>query len=341
MNIYKHSSRLLGSVALIAILSLNASCETDYIDRVNNIPGDVIQVPGYTHIESFSFAGPDEGQTIKAAITENEIIVLWSAYNPLPETITPSIILGDGATIAPVSDTAVPFTNGTVFTVTSEAGTTKEYTLKIDLRQVEPTYTQIGNSAYVLGDLQKEINIGTSGQGAIDNLLLDISQTRVYFVSAADQTTEFDAEVVFMGLGQVPYDNYGIYYFLPDDMPAGMYDIRIQNGKYLIMNPEGSQFQNEVRLPDAFSVTRYGFPANLSAGQTIEARGAMLDQTTSVEIYNSNNDPVITYPLEIVSVSPYRITLKVPAGTPAGSYNRMRFHRGEESTLTANAITVQ
>lgn len=333
-------NRLSFKVMLLVAATILFSCETEYIDKVNEIPGDVIQVPGFTHIESFSINEFEEGKPLNAAITENSIVVLWSAYKGRPETISPVITLAEGATILPASGVAVPFVDGTVYTVTSKAGTTKQYTLKIDVRQLEPTYTTIGSTSYEIGTLQKEINSATGGSGAIDNLILDTKQTRVYFVSAEDKTTEYDAEVVFMGLGDSPYIDYGIYYFLPENMPEGLYDVRIVNGNYLLMNTEEQRFQSEVKLPANFSVTRYGFPTTKQLEQTVEVRGTLLDQTTSVEIYNNANSEVV-YPLEIISVSPYRITLKIPAGTPAGAYNRMKFWRGEESTNSANAITVE
>jgi len=123
-------------------------------------------------------------------------------------------------------------------------------------------------------------------------------------------------------------------------MPEGLYDGRIVNGNYLLMNTEAQRFQSEVKLPTNFSVTRYGFPTTKQAEQTVEVRGTLLDQTTSIEIYNNANSEAVC-PLEIVSVSPYRMTLKIPVGTPAGAFNRMKFWRGEESTNSANAVTVQ
>ncbi|MEE1896963.1 hypothetical protein V1389_01355 [Flavobacterium rakeshii] len=332
-----HSSISAGILLTITLFLL--SCETEYIDRVNEIPGDVIQVPGYTHIESFSIDGFMENEPLYAAITENEIIVLWSAYHPLPETISPTIILPEGATVSPASGTEIPFVEGTVYTVTSEAGTTKDYTLRIDIRQQEPTYTVLGSSLYQIGALQKEVNTALSGSAALDNLLLDINQTRVYFVSAEEETVQYDAEVVFMGNGDAPFTDYGIYYFLPEDMPEGFYDMRIENGQYLLINPVENSFQSEVKIPTTFSVTRYGFPTTQSQGNTFEARGALLNEVTTVEIY-SNTDSATVYPIEVVAQSTYRITLKVPEDTPVGTYNRMRFYRGEQSTVTANAVTV-
>lgn len=319
------------------------SCETEYNDKINTIPGDVIKVPGYTQIESFTIKDT-ENNSISAAITDENIIITWSSYMKLPQTIKPEIVLGTEAVISPASGTDVPFANGTEFTVTSKAGTTKKYTLKIDFRQKEPrTWTTTGGETLTKGLLQSIINRGSGTTNTINDLWMSLENTRVYFVSAADQT-EYTAEIVYLGSGETvsPFLEYGIYYFLPENMPLGLYDLRVKNGTYVLQNTSvENRYKIEITEPDFFTTVRYGFPVEKQAGETFEVRGAMMNILTSVSIYSSSNTAAV-YPLEIVSLTPYRAVLKVPAGIPAGLYERMRFIRnnGGTSNLTY-AVTVK
>lgn len=331
----KNKSRFFPvKLGMLLIATLLLSCETEYNDKVNTLPGDVIQVPGYTQIESFKITDTEDNP-ISAAITGENIVITWSNHMALPETVTPQIILGEGAAISPASGVAVPFQNGTLYTVTSQAGTTRQYSLKIDFRQPEPqSWTANGGEMLYKGLIQKMTNYGTSG--SIDNLWMSLPDTRVYFVAATDQT-EYTAEIIYLGTGEgvAPFNEYGVYYFLPENMPLGMYDLRIKNGDYVLQNNSvENRFKIEILEPDYFKTEKYGFPTTKQAGQTLEVRGGLLTMLTAVEIFNSDNPDVI-YPLEIVNVTSYRATLKLPSNIPSGTYNKMRFTRGEEvSNLT-------
>lgn len=334
------------NIFLMVMLFLSVlffSCDTEYIDKVNTIPGDVILVPGYTHIVSFTLKDT-ENNTIQAAITEDNIVVTWSNYMPVPEKIKPEIVLGTEAVIAPASGVEIPFKDGEVYTVTSKAGTTKKYTLKIDLRQKEPTaWNYEYGSTYAKGTMQSMTNPARGGSNSIDNLWLDKEQTRVYLVSATDQKTEYTAEIVYIGLGTGtnPLSNYGVYYFLSDDTPAGMYDLRIKNGAYVLQNANVEyRYKIQVTEPTAFRVDTYGTLSERLAGDIFEVRGGLLNTITSVEMYNSAASTVI-YPIEIVSISAYKAVLKIPAGTPAGTYNRLKFYRGTANTLSSFTVIVK
>ncbi|WP_281233181.1 hypothetical protein [Flavobacterium gelatinilyticum] len=328
------------TVAVLFLSVLFFSCDTEYVDKVNEIPGDVIKVPGYTQIESF-IVKDKENNPISAAITENNLVITWSNYMELPETVKPEIILGQEAAISPASGAEVPFKDGTEFIVTSKAGTTKKYTLKIDFRQREPkAWSYAGSDFLYKGQLQKVVNSGLDGE--IDNLWLSLKDTQVILVAASDQK-EYAAETVYVGtgIGAAPYLNYGVYYFLPENLPVGLYDLRIKNGAYTLQNANVEErFKIEAAEPDFYKTEKYGFPATKKAGETIEVRGSLLDLLQSVSIY-SNNDPSVVYPLEIVSLTKYRAVLRIPAGTPAGTYERMRFTREDATSNLTYPVTVE
>ncbi|WP_166923040.1 hypothetical protein [Flavobacterium poyangense] len=326
------------TAALFSVL-LFLSCDTEYVDKVNNIPGDVIKVPGYNQIESFIIKDA-ENNPVSAAITESSIVITWSNHMVLPETIKPEIILGQEAVIAPASGAEIPFKDGAVFTVTSKAGTKKQYTLKIDLRQKQPRpWTISSGEVLYKGDLQQRTNNGF--QDNIDNLWLSLKDTKVYFVSATNQT-EYVAETVYVGkgTGTAPYLNYGVYYFLPENMPLGFYELRIKNGAYILQNASvENRFKVEIAEPEYFKTERYGFPATKKTGETLEIRGGLLNTITAATLYNTANSAV-TYPLEIVSLTSYKVVLKIPANVPAGSYNRIRYTTGEDNLDIYSPVTI-
>ncbi|MBF4516959.1 hypothetical protein IRZ71_11410 [Flavobacterium sp. ANB] len=341
MNKKNKTNMFLYTVGALFLSVLFFSCDTEYNDKINTIPGDVIKVSGYTHIESFTIKDP-ENNPISAALTEDKIIITWSNYMALPETIKPEIVLGTEAVISPASGAEIAFKDGAVYTVTSKAGTTKQYTLKIDFRQAEPqSWFLSAGETLSKGILQKKTNQARSGAIYIDNLWLSVKDTRVYFVAATDQT-EYTAEISYLGGPAVaPFLEYGVYYFLPENMPIGMYDLRIKNGIYTLQDANvENRFKINVIEPTTFKAELTGSPAEKQTGETIEIRGGLMNTVTSVELFSSTATTVI-YPLEIVSVTPYRAVLKIPAGVPAGTYNRMRFYRGTANTLTAYTVTVK
>jgi hypothetical protein len=341
MNKRNTVNLLLCKAATLFSALLFFSCDTEYVDKVNDIPGDVIKVPGYNQIESFIIKDA-ENNTLSAALTENEIVITWSNYMTLPETIKPTIILGQEALIAPASGTEIPFKDGALFTVTSKAGTKKQYTLKIDLRQKQPrAWTAHHPETLYKGLLQSQVNNGQTDH--IDNLWLSQKETKVYFVAATDQK-EYTAETVYVGkgTGTSPFLNYGVYYFLPENMPNGKYDLRIKNGAYTLQNSiVENRFKIEIADSPDFNVERYGFPATKNKGETIEVRGSQLNTITAVELFNYE-DPNVVYPLEIVNVTSYKAVFKVPANTPPGEYFAMRYKRGNsDPTETYSPVTIK
>jgi hypothetical protein len=325
---------------LLFLSTLFFSCDTEYVDKINDIPGDVVQVSGYTQIESFTFKDT-ENNAISGAITDDAIIITWSSYMALPETIKPEIVLGTEATVSPASGTEVPFKDGTLYTVTSKAGTTKKYTIKIDLRQKEPkSWTYNGGDFLYKGFMQNMTNNGSSN--SIDNLWLSLKDTRVYFVAASDKKTEYTAEIVYFGGGDAGlFPAYGVYYFLPDNMPAGQYDMRIKNGAYILQNTSvDNRFKVEVAEPDYFSAERYGSPIEKKAGETFEIRGGMMNTISAAVIYN-NKAKTLIYPIEIVSLTPYKAVLKVPSGITTGIYDRIRFTTNDGSSVLNYTVTIK
>jgi hypothetical protein len=102
----------------------------------------------YNNIERFALKGY-ANDTIKGVIIKDTVFVYWDASAKLPESITPSIIVSERATISPASGTAVSPASSPVYTVTAEDGTTRKYQLKFVLGQAPPIVTSIANADFL------------------------------------------------------------------------------------------------------------------------------------------------------------------------------------------------
>lgn len=84
----------------------------------------------YSDIQHFSLAGYGDLDSINAVISGDSIVVYWNAGVASPTKIKPTIAVSNGATISPASGQEVDFSEATVYTVTAEDGTKREYKLK-------------------------------------------------------------------------------------------------------------------------------------------------------------------------------------------------------------------
>ena len=318
-HLYKNSFFCLLVVCITALIS-TTSCETEYNTIYNDIPGETTYVSGDAYIKSFTIQEFEDQEPMQASIVGDTIKILWVSYYEMPQTITPTIQLADHATISPSSATEIEFKDGETYVVTSEAGTTKEYILEVDFRQPQPkTFTMGYKSEGFLG--------GWYGFN-IDNVWYNLDQTRVYLVSAADQTTEYDCEIVYFGLGTgvSPFKNEGLYFYYPTDIPVGKYDLRIKNGEYILRDANEEHWFNfdffestELQVSGFMSQTE----TPVVIGNEFTLRGVKLDLGNQVLISRGTNGT--RYPLEIINRTSFEATFRVPEGTPVNVYNRLWF----------------
>lgn len=315
--------------ACVAVLALMTSCDTEY--NTTYVSGDAV-------IKSFTIQAFEDQEPIQAAIVNDTIKVLWVSYHEVPETITPVIELADKAVISPKAAVEIPFKTGEKYTVTSEAGTTKQYTLQVDFRQPQPKTFGIGTT----GSLGGWLKIATApGSLGTDNLWYNLEQTRVYLVSAVDQTTEYDCEIVYLGEGNQivgdPFRSEGLYFYLPTNIPLGKYDIRFKNGEYILRQTlEKNWFNFTITEPTTTELSQYN-PSifTVKGGNTFTVRGTKLD--AGKNLFISRGTTGTRYPLEIVSRTGYTATFKVPVGTPANTYNRIFF---VEENLAESRVSI-
>mgnify|MGYP001309596196 CR=1 FL=1 len=101
----------------------------------------------YNTIQSFKIAGYASLDSIEAVIADGNIQLYWNSTIEKPERIKPNIIVPKTASISPASGEEVDFSENTVYTVTAEDGTTREYKLKPVLAQVVPVITYLSTQA--------------------------------------------------------------------------------------------------------------------------------------------------------------------------------------------------
>ena len=170
-NDYKKNILSLITVCAGALFLLT-SCETEY---------NTTYVSGDAGIKSFTVQAIEGQEPIQAAIVNDTIKILWTSYNEMPKNITPTIEISDKAAISPKTGVEIPFKTGEKYTVTSEAGVAKQYTLQIDFRQPQPKILATNPTKAFKGEWLTY---------PADNLWINLEQTRVYLVSATDKTTE-------------------------------------------------------------------------------------------------------------------------------------------------------
>jgi len=324
-NQYKNNFFSFVAVCITA-LAFMTSCDTEY---------NTTYVSGDAYIKSFTIQAFEDQQPIQAAVVNDTIKVLWTSYHEMPKTITPVIALADKAAISPKAAVEIPFKTGEKYTVTSEAGTTKQYTLQVDFRQPQPKTFRNATT----GSLGRWLTFGA------DNLWYNLEQSRVYLVSASDQTTEYDCEIVYFGegTGVNPFRNAGVYFHLPTNAPVGKYDLRMKNGEYILRDAiEANRFNFTLTEPTTLAFSTYTKTFTVAKGGTFSIRGTKLDVISDLSIAISTLATDTKYSLEIVSRTPYSATFKVPADIPAAAYGIL-FYKNENGTqgFTALSVTVK
>ncbi len=328
---------------LTLFLLFTVSCESEYTTIYNDVPGDTIYQSGDAFIKSFTVQAYEDQQPVKAAIVNDTIKLLWVSYHKIPQTIKPLIDVADKASVNPVSGQEVPFEDGVKYRVTSEAGTVKEYILKIDFRQPEPKSFRFAmeGTTYNIGSTQKIL----VSHDEFDDLWFSMEHTRAYFVSAEDHNREYDCEIAYFGPGTYtqPFASYGIYFYIPTNMPAGKYDFRIKNGEYLLKDKDENMHFNVTITddPEYLQVSTFDAYKTMPAGSTFTVRGVNLDMpVTSVVIAKNNSSSAVHYPLEVISRNRYSATFKLPSQIPADTYNNMIFFNGSVRKNSGYRITV-
>lgn len=193
---------LLLSVLCAFLLS---SCSKEYVD----FP--------YNEIESFEVKDAS-GNTLSASIVNNEIILYWPPYQEEPTTLTPTIVVSDRASISPTSGTAISIKTDepTQYTVKAQDGTTKKYTLKLQINQPMIS-ARLSLSADLVYNIGSSPTIGLSTQ----HILTDKAKTNAFLIDESNKETQLTIKTL---------EANGISVVVPAEPNTGNYRIKIISG---------------------------------------------------------------------------------------------------------------
>ena len=263
----------------------------------------------YTHIVSFTVP-TENGTPVKALADSGRISVSWLQAWPVPDSITPEIVLPEGAKIEPLSGKKVPFRDGFTYVVTAADGTKQQWKLKLDLKQAEPVMNiQTGTIA----------RVGTVFPIAGNNFLEDPLQTRLFLVDkkGIDTTSLPVTALTFQAVSVT----------IPATVDTGTYHIKMVSG---IKTAYSSSFKVMYPLPTVTWLTTKIY----KRGETVTLKGTNLRGITGVGLGNVDPEGPF-YALEVISYKIDEITLKIPADIPlAAYYSYVQF----KTTATGNSV---
>ena len=300
---------LITGLLLITLAWFSTSCEDEVVYRIIDIPGDTITISGINRIVAFKVEEFSPDTVLEAAIKDDSLIVYWPTYKTIPATISPDIIIPEGATIDPSSRESVPFETGTKYLVTAEDQSEKEYTLKVVLYQPVPWYgdSQSRNNLDQIGIVP---DLGGSRLLVGDFFVPDTIQTRMYIINL-ETKKETRLNIRSITINQILLE-------IPASIEPGYYSTKLISGIHSI---EDDSVWLRYPQPDLFF---WDDSPVVEQGSTFTVNGTDIRDIDKVHLYifNSNNstwEPLP--PFEIVEgYTPESITLRVPESFPEGQY---------------------
>ncbi|NGM64096.1 hypothetical protein [Sphingobacterium sp. SGR-19] len=285
----------------------------------------------YNDIVNFTVA-VDESAMIKAAIDGDSIVLYWPIGQTIPETLTPTIHVADGASISPASGETIALRGEVTYTVTAETGDTKTYRLRIPNNRPRPYINSFGGLQTYQDKQYIFQNFALSIRGDYFDTLAD--GAKVYFVDIAgndheveiQHSTELGYNVLASVLGtfsglKIFSSGYTIFY---ETTPFEV----AENPFVIIETPKST--------------------LSVKTGGTITLTGVNTDNVEKMELgnYFSNSYKAVT----IVNKTESSITFRVPEDFPPGEYNELVVHypagpyhdAGQASTYmeTSNSIVI-
>lgn len=266
----------------------------------------------YPYAELVRFEVKDAtGNTLQAAIHDNDIVIYWPPDQAVPESISPQLNVSEKASISPASGTKVPFADGTKYTVTAEDGTVKVYTLKRVLNQPKPYLKDEGrdfnlktmNGKFVIVASEELSFYGDYFNPADGQLKVFLQTANGKEVEAPIDTAAFHRNVVRFNA-------------IPGDDAVGQYvGIRIASAPYSISVKKDFEVLADPR-PKHNLMT-----ANSTAkiGGELTFVGKNMDKTTAIRIWNNVLNGY--YDVEIIAKQADQLKVKIPeTGFPEGTY---------------------
>ncbi|WP_214227536.1 hypothetical protein [Pedobacter sp. B4-66] len=281
---------------IIPLLVFNA-CKKEY----PNLP--------YTDILSFSIKDAN-GEALKAAVENGQIIIYWPPGQAVPATVTPQFTIADKATASPATGAAVPFSNNTTYTITAENGTKATFKLKIVMNTPIPL---LGGVYGVLNFNDKAFMTPVDQISIIgDYFDATPGNTKVILVNTNNQESEARItainEISINALPEIPVGNYKAIKV-------------VVNGKSVSYLQDFAIVENtKPNIPSTF----FKETMTLKQGDLLTINeGVNLQNINNVELYNNTTRAYISVTINEAKTG--SITLKIPEDFPLANYIRLRY----------------
>ncbi len=202
----------------------------------------------------------------------------------------------------------MPFGDEVVYTVTSESGEQRIYTLKVTDQQPPFYFYQTGNNSVILGS-----TIYLNGDGFFGGL-----NTQV-FLEEADGTRVYELPIPTFAVSTNTYSTT-----IPNTVDTALYRIKMVHGTR--SGYVSDLFNGYDTLQVGYSpmnVARLNARLDVKRGETFTLSGSnirFLQENTAI-MYSTFESPIVYRPLVIESYTLTSITFRIPEDTPAGRYN--------------------
>lgn len=282
---------------ILLFLLVFTSCKKEYQDSP------------YAEMINFSIKDA-KGEILKAGLENQEIILYWPPEQAVPEFITPSITLAEGATVLPASGTKVPFRNGEVFRVKAKNGNTTTYKLKLKINAIIP---YISNVNFMKFKTKIFLTKGSPVSIIGDYFGTDAKLIKLYLIGKDDKETQVEPVSV----------NPISISFIPDGTPGLYKRIKLVSQELTAIYEQEFELIPEQVLP-ALTTLSFGQPRTLKHGDEIEVKGGMnLAVVDRVIFYNNATGG--EYDLIIKEKRADGWILQIPPTLPPGVYNDLYF----------------
>lgn len=258
----------------------------------------------YNDIVNFTVT-TDESEQVKAAIDGDSIVLYWPVGQTIPETITPTIQVANGASISPASGETIALGEDVIYTVTAETGDTKTYRLRVPSNRPKPYVNTFGGLQTYQGKQYIFQNFGLSIRGDYFDTLEDGG--KVYFVDIAGN----DHEVEIQHSTELGYNVLA-------SVLGTFSGLRMVSAGYTIFY-ETAPF--EVTENPFITVVAPESIISAKTGDTITLTGVNTGKAEKMELGNYLTNTYET--VSITNKTTTSITFQIPEDFPSGEYNEL------------------
>ncbi len=289
---------LLIPFAFLIMTGAPSCIKNNIVDKI--IPGDTVNVAAklpYNQIISFTVPVPGQ-DSLLASLRDDTIYVYWPSYISLPDSVSPSLLVGKQATVAPASGKKIHLPDNLSYTVTAENGDKAVYHLKLVVNQAIPSFT-----------IQILASIGYR-QGVVITLVSsyfvpDTALTKFYFLDKNNNQT--------LITGVKSLSTTGATLTIPSSLDTGTYNVKVVSAWRSYTTPTGIF----VNYPaPVINWTRAG--VSLHRGDTLAVTGTNFRAVTGASLITTVDGSYDS--VGLVSYAIDGMIIKIPDDFPLGTY---------------------